>query len=129
MIKLEFRILPDGNLEITCDDPDKEELQDILDSTTHKDHGFLADMLEYTGWQPNGQLFKVQPEWIGALTDAPILTDNLLFPDKGDPTITPESKVWWFPNYMIESFAETLILDGRVVFTKAPQNDEQESAK
>lgn len=118
---MEFKILPNGNLEITCDAGNKEDLQGFLDNAAHKDHGFLAEILDYTGWGPNGQLSQVQPEWVGALTDSPILTDDLIFPDDGEPTITAECKVWWFPNYQIESFAETLIKDGRVVFTAAPR--------
>ncbi len=76
-------------------------------------------MLEYSGWQPNGRLFAVQPEWVAALTDSPILTDDLRYPEDDDPTLSPESKVWWLPTYQVESFAETLIRDGRVAFTSA----------
>lgn len=118
---MEFKTLPNGNLEITREEAEKADLQEILDRSTHKDHGFLAEMLEYTGWEPNGQLFTVQPEWVAALTEAPILADDLSYPDDDEPTLTPESRVWWFPDYQIESFAETLIRHGRVVFTSAPR--------
>lgn len=120
---MDFRILPGGNLEITCEEGEKADLQEILDRVTHRDHGFLAEMLEYAGWQPNGHLFQVQPEWVGALTESPILTDDLRCPDSAEPALSPESKVWWFPNYQVESFAETLIRDGRVFFTAAKAFD------
>ncbi len=115
---MEFNVLANGNLEIVAEDGDKEELQDLLSKSMHKDHGFLADLLEYTGWSGNGRLHQVQPELIGALTDAPILTDDMIFGDDGSEVV---GNVWWFPNYQVVSFAETLIRDGRVVFTKAPE--------
>jgi hypothetical protein len=118
MLFMKFNIDANGNLELTREEAEKEELQEMLDKATHKDHGFLADVLEDTGWQPNGMLYQVQPEWIGALTDAPLLADDVDYSDDDTPTVT--GTVWWFPNYMVESFAETLIRTGKVVFTKAP---------
>jgi hypothetical protein len=118
---MNFAITDNGNLELTCDDSEKADLQEMLDKATHMDHGFLADLLEYTGWSPNGRLYQVQPEWIGALTDAPILTDACVLDEDNAPfAVSVTGTVWWFPNYMVESFAETLIKTGRVLFTKAP---------
>lgn len=117
---MNFVITDNGNLELFSDASEKEELQEMLDKATHRDHGFLADLLEDTGWSPNGKLYQVQPEWIGALTDAPVLTDCLEYPDDYNAPPTVTGTVWWFPNYMLESFAETLIKTGRVLFTKAP---------
>lgn len=124
---IDFNVLASGNLEITCEAADKEDLQDLLDRCTHRDHGFLADLLEHTGWSGNGKLYQVQPEWVAALTDAPILTDDLTYPeDSGMPEVT--GTVWWYPDYMVKSFAEELISAGRVTFTKgervAPENGE-----
>lgn len=118
---MQFNITPDGNLEITCEENEKQDLQDLLDKATHKDHGFLANLLEETGWSPNGHLHQVKPEWIAALTDAPILTDWLVH--TGDDTPEVDGNVWWFHSYQIESFAETLIREGKVVFTAAPENE------
>lgn len=116
---MKFNILPSGNLELAIeDDLDREELQESYDKAqNHRDHGVLADLLEFTGWTPNGRLYQVAPESIGALTDAPILTDDMSFSDDGRQEVV--GKVWWFPNYQVESFAETLIKAGRVVFTQA----------
>lgn len=114
---MKFKTLPNGNLEITCEEDEKADLQEVLDRVTHRDHGFLAEILEYTGWQSNGQIFQVQPEWVSALTESPILTDDILYDLEDSPTVS--GTVWWFPNYQVESFAETLIRDGRVVFTAA----------
>lgn len=115
---LDFKVLGSGNLEITREDADKEDLQDLLDRCTHRDHGFLADLLEHTGWSGNGKLHQVQPEWVAALTDAPILTDDLVHSD-GDDMPKVEGTVWWYPDYAVKSFAEELIDTGRTVFTRA----------
>jgi len=69
----------------------------------------------------------VAPENIGALTDAPILTDAPNYEDvfsapNFGPTVYPDSKVWYFPNYMIEDPWFTLVKTGKVVFTLAKQD-------
>lgn len=120
---MKYEIVPNGNLVITCEDADKEDLQAILDTTHHTDDGDLAEMLEHAGWSTNGRMFPVRPEWIGALTDAPIVTDDLEYLDDGEAVV--RGAVWWFPNYMVESFAKTLISTGTVVFTAAPENANQ----
>jgi hypothetical protein len=51
---------------------------------------------------PPGYCF-VDPCEVGALTDAPILRDD-------------DGSVWWFPNYCIEDWTETLIEKGAVTF-------------
>lgn len=117
---MKYNITPNGNLELIAEDEDKDELAELWANPTHRDHGFMADLLEYTGWPGNGHLYQVQPEWIAALTDAPILSDDVQFNDDGMPSVT--GNVWWFPNYAIESFAETLMRDGRVLFHAAPEN-------
>lgn len=66
-----------------------------------------------------------QPEWIGALTDAPILVpcDSIDYSDEalkaGHPALYPEARVFWFPNYMIQDPWEALARFGRVVFVEA----------
>lgn len=89
----------------------------MLARAKHEDHRVIAGLLNSTGWMPNGKLYQVQPETIGALTDAPIFSDEVKFDDDGTPKFI--GNIWWFPNYQIESFAETPIKDGRVVFDKA----------
>lgn len=123
---MRFSINRYGNLVISRRRAEKSELQEILDKSTHKDHGFLADLLEHTGWGPNGRLAQVAPEDVGALTDAPILTDDLVIDDHGEMTV--HGRVWWFPNYQIESFAETLIKTGKVTFQLAPEEPAAKTA-
>ncbi len=57
----------------------------------------------------------ISPEDIGALTDAPIITNEIDRDDDGH--IIHLGDTWWFPNYQIENEIE-LLLNGKVVFIK-----------
>ena len=76
----------------------------------------LYEILE--DWLCNGWEF-VLPENIGALTDAPILTDEIIYGDLG--TVEYIGNVWWFTNYAIENEVETLLKKGKVVFSLAKE--------
>ncbi|NCQ51528.1 hypothetical protein GW796_06460 [archaeon] len=119
---MKFKITENNNLKIICDDNDKEMLENIKVRCCNDDVSFLAELLEETGWQPNGQLIQINPEDVGALTDSPILSDDVTFDDDGKVTV--RGNVWWFPNYMVENFAETLINKGAVIFKCAEENTE-----
>lgn len=62
----------------------------------------------------------VQPETIGALTEAPILVanDDLIYPDDAHPHPSADAAVYWFPDYCIRDPWRELADKGRVVFTK-----------
>ena len=124
---MNFEITPNGNLKLSLEDGDKDALQYAFDNHGANDDMFLAEILEHTGWQGNGRLFQLSPEDIGALTEAPILTDCKDIADDG--TITKVGNVWWFPNYMITSFAQKLMESGSVVFDAAPENERPEPAE
>lgn len=116
---MRFAMTEHGHLEIVIEtDDDREMIKESMEKASHADHSVIADLMETYGWTGNGQLYQVRPECIGALTDAPILSDEVEF-DDGAQKVT--GNVWWFPNYQVESFVETLLTDGRVVFTKAPE--------
>lgn len=116
---MEFLKTDNGNLKISLEGKeDREELATMLARWGGNDIAILADMLEYTRLNGNGWGI-LNPEDIGALTESPILTDDYSVEDDGTVTVHPESNVWWFPNYMVENFAETLARDGFVIFTLA----------
>lgn len=124
---MDFHVTPNGNLTLTMDPGEREDLQDLLDRTSHRDHGFLADLMEHAGWTGNGRLWQVYPEHIpGALTDAPIISDEVVIEDDGRVNVV--GRVWWFPGYEMRSFAEELLEKGAVTFTLAPADNEQERA-
>jgi len=120
---MNFEITKNGNLRFIMPPEEKKDIAELFEKCTHTDHGFLADLLEYAGWPGNGMLYTVRPEWVAALTDAPIVSDEVVYEDDG--TVNVLGSVWWFPGYEMRSFAEELLRDGEVLFTAAPENAER----
>ena len=107
---MHHEIMPNGNLAFILDADDDHE--DVLAMRGYS----WPDMLEACGLLGNGWN-SVAPETIGALTDAPIVTDDWSITDEGETQAL--GRIWWFPNYQVEDPAETLVEKGRVVFTLA----------
>lgn len=102
---LKWQELGNGDLEVFFQsEKDKEDFdaKDIYDAFE-----------ELTG---NGYDF-VDPEEVGALTDAPIL-GIVSHDDNGE--LTGIEKLWWYPNYAVTDPVAELKEKGKVVFTKAP---------
>jgi hypothetical protein len=79
---------------------------------------FMAELFEHqlcNGWLP------VPPEDIGALTSAPLFSDEFEMDEDGK--LKNVGKVYWFPNYAVESPVATLFEKGEVVFTGAEGTD------
>ena len=57
------------------------------------------------------------------LTSAPGITDGYYYNDDGKLTDdeNEDSNVYWFPNYMVEDFTETLLEKGKVFFERAEE--------
>lgn len=104
---------PNGNLTFILEgEADRETVQDITQQDIHQDHGVLAELLDQFGLLGNG--FDTCA--VG-LTDAPMLTDDIEYQDNGETKV--RGTVWWYPAYEIKAFAQELLRDGRVTFTKA----------
>jgi hypothetical protein len=96
---------------------DSKAFREVIDKRDDDDaYGWVeawADALEHaTG---NG-LCHVRPEQIGALTDAPILTDGS--PSDDGSTIEPaDANIWWWPQYEGTDPLDELFNNGRIVLT------------
>lgn len=118
---MQYAILENGNLRFTLEEADVEDVTDILEARGDQDHVLLADLFEHTGWTGNGELYSVLPQDVpGALTDSPIISDDVEFKDDG--SVEVRGNVWWFPNYQIRNFCRDLLEDRQVIFTAAPEN-------
>lgn len=106
-----------GNLCLQAEPDDFEMLEALFQRAGHDDDRFLAELLEETGWLPNGVLYQVAPETVAALTSAPILSDDVVVEDDGTTSVL--GKVWWYPDYAVRSMPEQLTRKGQVVFTLA----------
>lgn len=75
----------------------------------------------------HGQWEFVSPEEVGALTDAPILCDEVVYEDNGDKTIT--GVIAWFPQYETADPWSRLADTGMVCFTIAEDDCSGDSVK
>jgi hypothetical protein len=111
-------ILPTGFLKITANNEDRAEL-----SYTYRDtpggypqaEDYVRETLQQLGWE------FVNPEWVAALTDAPIITNDLRM-DENMEECQGVGDVWWFPGYMIDDPWEQLKNKGRVFFDPEENN-------
>lgn len=110
-------ITPTGNLTFLLEADELEHIEHMLDRHEGNDGAFLVDMLDYFGFSPNGRLTAINPEDIGALTEAPLVANDIEQLDDG--AIRVHGQVWWYPAYERYNFAEVLARDGKVTFTKA----------
>jgi hypothetical protein len=103
--------LPNSDLKIILED--KEELENIMENPFYtSEDSILAEMLDRAGYIGNG--WEV-PDCIG-LTEAPAIGYDVSYEEDEDEVFVKYGEVWYFPNYMLESFAETLRDTGEVVF-------------
>ncbi len=107
---MNYQILANGDLEISLEPFDDKE--EIAAFDIHWENIFDSLGLIGNGWG------CFDPIEVGALTEAPMVTDDFSVLDNGDKVIL--GNVWWFPNYCVENPVETLVEKGRVVFTFAP---------
>ena len=80
----------------------------------------FVEIFAETGLRGNCDLDNIPPEAISALTESPIIADQVDYDPGG--IIGAVGNVWWFPNYMVTDPAEILIKTGEVIFTAAPEN-------
>jgi hypothetical protein len=110
-----FEILPNGNLKITLTQDGKIELNRIQTEYAEDwiDYETLWNILEHqlcNGWD------WLRPEQVGALTDSPILTNDVTYNDNGE--VEKIGQIWWYPNYMIDNLTEVLYNNGYIIFEK-----------
>lgn len=141
-------ILPNGDLEIRIDEGEQMQLREHRANAADPDSGvnWESDETMRAILEPlitNDEYDWVQPEWIGALTDAPILG---IFGDEQEAEdeaparavglwhnregelatwILPVDKVWWYEPYQVRAPQDDLADTGRCIFQKAPEAKEE----
>lgn len=111
-------ILPTGFLKITANNEDREELSYAYRGNPGgypQAEDYVKETLSQFGWE------FVRPEWVAALTDAPIITNDLRM-DENMEECQGIGDVWWFPGYMIDDPWEQLKNKGRVFFDPEENN-------
>ncbi len=112
MITLQITI--GGNLLITLNKNSKQDLKELIEKASNTDL-ILYDLLEVSSYGGNG--WEV-PSHIG-LTEAPAISFGAVYIDEEADYPIDYEKLFYFPNYQLESFAETLLRDKRVIFKRA----------
>jgi len=88
---------PDGNLHIHLNRRGRRHFADIREQRdAYGIHAALCALLEdhlCSGWE------MVPPEDLGALTSAPILSDEISRDEEG--RITEAGRVYWYPEYQV----------------------------
>ncbi len=112
----EFTKLENGNLKIALTEEGEIERDEIQSgqwsvSDAMKDIAGWIECELGNGWD------WLRPEEIGALTEAPILSDDVERDDNGD--LTYVGRVYWYPQYEVSDPLEKLLRDGSVIFTGA----------
>jgi hypothetical protein len=114
---MDYQILPNGDLKFTLDSDEQAEWKEEL---ADKEWIDFVEIFAETGLRGNCELDNIPAEAVGALTDSVIIADGVDYDPGG--VIGAVGNVWWFPNYMVEDPAETLVNTGEVIFTAAPEN-------
>ena len=106
-----------GNVTFMLGGDDAEMLDRFQDNAQRNyDHEVLYSMLDYFGYLGNAKYLPIMPEHIGALTDAPMFTDELEVSDAGVHDV--KGAVWYYPDYQVKAFSEVLQTEGKVTFRK-----------
>jgi hypothetical protein len=108
----EFEKQPNGDLRITLLEEAQEDVQEIASKELDADSK-LAQIIE---WQLSNGWSFVRPEDVGALTDAPILTEELDTDDQGN--VLRVGTVYWYPQYDVSDPIAMLLENGYVDFVR-----------
>jgi hypothetical protein len=111
----DFEKLADGNLRIALREEARQDVQEIADQELDADSE-LAEVIE---WQLSNGWSLLRPEDIGALTDAPILSEELDADEQGN--ILSVGTVYWYPQYDVTDPVTQLLHNGYVDFVRGEE--------
>lgn len=108
----EFEKQANGNLRIVLLPEARDDVQEIgskeLDADTK-----LAQVIE---WQLSNGWSMVRPEDVAALTDAPLITEDIDTDNQGN--VLHVGIVYWYPEYEVRDPVAQLIENGSVDFVR-----------
>jgi hypothetical protein len=116
---LSFEVLNTGDLKIILLPEGKSFLKEMLNDNKHYDE-IWAELMKYEDW--NGGYTLLKPEYIGALTNAPIIAEPCKVQPQccgQAPVIPDDTCIWWFPEYETVNELHELRKNRSVIFTKA----------
>jgi hypothetical protein len=108
----EFDLDDKGNLRITLLDDAQEDVQEIASKDLDADNK-LAQVIE---WQLVNGWTMLRPEDVGALTDAPILSEDVDTDDQGN--VRSVGIVYWYTEYEVRDPVEQLLQNHFIIFRR-----------
>lgn len=108
----EFEKQPNGNLRIALLEDERGSVEEIAAQGITADSK-LAQVIE---WQLGNGWSFVRPEDIAALTEAPILTEEIETDDQG--TVLRVGTVYWYPQYDVSDPVAKLLENGYIDFER-----------
>jgi hypothetical protein len=107
---------PNQNLLFTLTNEGREELLDLIESGQLGDDDILFTLLEQ--FFCNG-FTNLTGSDVG-LTESVLIGENIIIGDTGmDYEYNEDSKVWWYPDYMLHLYKDILLRDNAIEFTFA----------
>jgi len=106
----EFEKQANGNLRIVLLPEARAEVEEIASKELDADSR-LAETIE---WQLSNGWSLLPPEDIGALTEAPILSEEVDYDDQGN--VDQVGTVYWYPQYDVFDPIGQLLTNGFVEF-------------
>lgn len=107
----EFDKQANGNLRITLLEEARDDVQEIAASQELDADNKLAQVIE---WQLSNGWSMLRPEDVGALTDAPILSEDVDTDAQGK--VRSVGTVYWYPSYDVRDPVAQLLQNGYVDF-------------
>lgn len=102
----------DGGLWLHLTEEGREELENN-DINEDRFYDLFDDVRGNSEWEYHSDMGEAG----FGLTNAPGFTDGYVYEDNGElEAVDDTAKIYWFPNYMVESFVETLKDEGKVFF-------------
>lgn len=120
---LTITVTPGGHLKLVAGHEAREEIHDILErlarvGSSNIDIDVLWEVLETYSSNGAYEPFDAgQANPFVGLTSAPCIAERMIYEEDGTKTI--DGRLWWYPNYQIESPVDTLAKTGEVIFTLA----------
>lgn len=98
-------VLDNGNLKISYDESDSREVRDC-----YNDRGDFGTLYELTeSYWTNGWGVHCA-DVLGQMSECPVIAKESYIEDDGSTTL--QGKVWYHPNYMVESMILTILEKG-----------------
>jgi len=108
----EFEKQANGHLRIALLPEARGDVQEISSKEIDADNK-LSEVIE---WQLANGWSLVRPEDVGALTDAPILSEDIDTDDQGN--VRSVGTVYWYPQYDVTDPVTKLLQNGYIDFLR-----------